>query len=131
LAFLFQKVARGKSISRADRLPNTRENRDWLRNLAHRAKKSTFSNTHEANPEPFRRIQDLTENSIGKMYSFVYDPKTKEQLPYYDIYPLVFPIEYYNDGFLGINLHYLPPVLRARLMDALYETINNTISLLG
>ena len=27
---------------------------------------------------------------------------------------------------MGINLHYLPPVLRARLMDALYQTINNS-----
>jgi len=26
---------------------------------------------------------------------------------------------------LGINLHYLPPVLRAKLMDALYDTITN------
>jgi hypothetical protein len=49
----------------------------------------------------------------------------KEILPYYDTFPLVFPIELYKDGFLGLNLHYLPPVTRAKLMDALYENINN------
>lgn len=62
---------------------------------------------------------------IGRMYLFSYDPKTKDKLPYYDKFPLIFPIEFYNDGFLGINFHYLPPMLRARLLDALYDTINN------
>ena len=44
---------------------------------------------------------------IGKMYFFKYDPKWKAVLPVYDIYPLVFPIERYNDGLLCLNLHYL------------------------
>ena len=44
---------------------------------------------------------------LGKMYFFKYDPKWKAVLPIYDIYPLVFPIERYNDGFLGLNIHYL------------------------
>jgi hypothetical protein len=125
MAFLFQKVAKNKKIQKSDRLPSNQEKRDFLRTLAGKANKSTFKSTHEKNPEPFKRIQDLSENSIGKMYTFVYDPKTKETLPYYDIYPLIFPIEYYSDGMLGINMHYLPPVLRAQLMDSLYETINN------
>jgi len=46
-------------------------------------------------------------------------------LPYYDVFPLIFPVEFENDGFLGINFHYLPPVLRARLMDALYPNLTN------
>lgn len=29
-------------------------------------------------------------------------------------------------GFYGINLHYLPPQLRAKLMDGLYDLTNNT-----
>jgi hypothetical protein len=56
---------------------------------------------------------------IGQMYMFLYDPKYKAVLPYYDMYPLVFPIEFYGDGFLGINLHYLPPLARAQLMTNL------------
>lgn len=57
--------------------------------------------------------------SVGEMYFFAYDPKHKQTLPYYDIFPLVFPIEYYDDGFLGINLHYLPLNYRAKLFDTL------------
>ena len=41
----------------------------------------------------------------GKMNMFFYDPKHKKKLPYYDTFPLVLPIERYNDGFLGINFH--------------------------
>lgn len=60
---------------------------------------------------------------IGKMVLFKYDPKWKHKLEYYDIYPLIFPIEFYNNGFLGINLHYLPPPSRAVLMDSLYTLL--------
>jgi hypothetical protein len=98
--------------------------RDWFRTKALEVKRinnSKISNT----TEPFRRLQTLSENSVGKMYMFVYDPKHKDTLPYYDTFPLIFPVEFYGDSFLGINLHYLPPMLRAKLMDALYATINN------
>ena len=54
------------------------------------------------------------------------DPKLKAKLPYYDTFPLVLPIERYNDGFLGINLHYLPMGLRIRLLDRLVDFTNNT-----
>ena len=41
----------------------------------------------------------------GKLNMFFYDPKHKKTLPYYDTFPLVLPLETYNDGFLGLNLH--------------------------
>lgn len=62
---------------------------------------------------------------IGKMYFFYYDPKHKKTLPYYDTFPLIFPIGPAEGGFLGINLHYLPPTYRAALMDALYGVVSN------
>jgi hypothetical protein len=59
--------------------------------------------------------------AFGVLNMFFYDPKLKKQLPYYDTFPLVLPIERYSDGFLGINLHYLPISLRIRLLDKLLE----------
>ena len=56
---------------------------------------------------------------------FVYDPKLKEKLPYYDTFPLVLPIEEYKNGFLGINLHYLSMSMRIRLLDRLMDYSNN------
>lgn len=70
-----------------------------------------------------RLVNRLYPKHIGRLIMYFYDPKTKDKLPYYDRFPLVIPIEFYPDGFLGINLHYLPQAYRARLMDVLYNTI--------
>ncbi len=62
----------------------------------------------------------------GKLNMFFYDPKFKKKLPYYDTFPLVLPLETYSDGFLGVNLHYLPIPLRIKLLDRLVDYSNNT-----
>ncbi len=62
----------------------------------------------------------------GRLNMFFYDPKYKKTLPYYDTFPLVLPLENYPDGFLGINLHYLPMTLRLQLLDRLVDYSNNT-----
>jgi hypothetical protein len=62
---------------------------------------------------------------VGKMYFFKYDPKTKAKLAKYDKFPMCFPIERYNDGFLGLNLHYLDQDARQALTTRLLEYKNN------
>ena len=62
----------------------------------------------------------------GDMYMYMYDPKHKRTLPYYDRFPLTIPIEPAKGGFLGLNLHYLPQTLRAQFLDQLYDRTNNT-----
>jgi len=59
--------------------------------------------------------------SIGRMFFFKYDPKTKAKLAIYDAYPLVFPIEDYHDGFLGLNIHYLNSGQRMNLLNRLQD----------
>jgi hypothetical protein len=75
-------------------------------------------------PGPMDLIRDgKRKNSpfFGRLNMFIYDPKHKKTLPYYDSFPLVLPIERYSDGFLGCNLHYLPIPLRIRLLDRLVD----------
>lgn len=60
----------------------------------------------------------------GFMYLFVYDPKWKKKLPYYDKFPLVIPVQFYSDGFLGINLHYLNYRMRLELFHELLTQID-------
>lgn len=63
-----------------------------------------------------------TENyKTGDMIFYQYDPKYKKTLPYYDIFPLVFPFTFTSDGFIGLNMHYLNLQLRAVLMKRLYD----------
>lgn len=61
----------------------------------------------------------------GQLFTYKYDAKTKEDLPYWDKNPLVMPIFLYEDGFLGLNFHYLPPWLRARLLGLIMGTMSS------
>ena len=61
----------------------------------------------------------------GIMNLFGYDPKHKERLPYYDTFPLIFPLEPAKGGFIGLNFHYLPPLARVRFLRSLANTTNN------
>ena len=72
------------------------------------------------NPE-----QLVTTIMPGHLYMFVYDPKTKAELPYYDRFPLVFPFRKTPDGFIGLNMHYLPYPLRITLLDSLLTYASN------
>jgi hypothetical protein len=69
--------------------------------------------------------QNTTTIQPGSLYMYFYDPKTKEDLPYYDRFPLVFPFRKTSDGFYGLNMHYLPYDLRIYLLDALLTFKNN------
>lgn len=62
---------------------------------------------------------------IGKMFFYAYDPKTKDTLPYYDIFPLILMVRGLDNGWHGLNLHYLPPKQRELLILALIDNKNN------
>lgn len=70
-------------------------------------------------------ISRITPKYTGRLLMFYYDPKLKEILPYYDRFPLVIPVNFYDDGFLGLNLHYLPIPMRKQLLDALFTHYKN------
>ena len=79
-------------------------------------------------PRPQQLIRDgkrADRPFLGKLNMFFYDPKFKKTLPYYDTFPLVLPLERYSDGFLGINMHYLPIPLRIKLLDNLVDYTNS------
>jgi hypothetical protein len=101
---------------RAGQVPaRSKVSRDWYRNTA---KSINFINERSLlNSDKSRLTTTLVP---GTMYMFFYDPKHKKTLPFYDRFPLIFPFELTSDGFMGINLHYLPLDIRAKVMDALY-----------
>jgi hypothetical protein len=96
--------------------------REWYRSAAGKLMSNITPGVFEKRTDEARKVSSM---EFGYMYAFKYDPKTKNDLPYYDTFPLVFPVRMDSDGFLGINFHYLPPVLRAKLMNALYSTLTN------
>ena len=123
VAYIFDTIVRRGS--KAGYSPSVkRDSRSWFRQ---QAQKVTTANPTRLIRSDTARLTD--KPLIGRMYLFQYDPKYKDKLPYYDRFPLVIPIGsnrtngFASSGgsFIGLNLHYLPPVLRARLMDALYK----------
>lgn len=62
---------------------------------------------------------------MGSMYMYFYNPKHESTLPYYDLFPLTIMVQPVPGGFHGLNVHYLPPALRARLFDSLINLTNN------
>lgn len=118
MASLLDKLS--KEMTAAGIRPRTAAARSWLGNKLYNLKIPTnrsnvLNDAKRIAPKAF----------IGRMYFFHYDPKYKETLPVWDKFPLVIPIELYNDGFLGLNLHYLDPYSRLILLDRLHDFINN------
>lgn len=63
----------------------------------------------------------------GEMYLFGYDAKNKAKLPMWDMFPLVFPYKKTKNGFIGLNLHYLPVYYRVQLLDKLMDFRTNSV----
>ena len=106
------------SLAKEGLTPRTNAARDWLKKKVNDLRPSPASIMRDK-----ERLRD--KSFIGRMYFYLYDPKHKDTLPYYDRFPLVIPIERYKDGFLGLNLHYIHPRHRINLLDKLSEIASN------
>lgn len=106
---------------RAGITPRTKESREWFRKKASSLRRLNREALMKEDP-----LKQTNQEIIGSMYMFFYDPKHKETLPYYDKFPLVVVVGPAEGGFYGLNLHYLPPILRAKMLDALMEITTNT-----
>ena len=96
----------------------TRGSRNWL--------EDEVSSLKRINRQKLLQEGNTIEMAlIGKMFLYFYDAKLKKELPYWDKFPLVIPIEIYKDGWLGLNLHYLDRPLRTRLFDKLLQFAND------
>lgn len=111
---LFDNLQR--QLERQNIVSRSTEARKWLESKVQNLRQSAILRDAGRQKNSF---------SAGKMYFFAYDPKLKTELPYYDRFPLVIPIEQYSDGFLGLNLHYVPPNYRAKLLDKMMDIATN------
>ena len=93
---------------------NSRESYKWLmQKIASLRNPTAMSARMTKETNRYVRPNDRQKFLMGGLYFFVYDPKGKAELPYYDRFPLVIPLKRTPDGFIGLNLHYLP--LRYRI----------------
>jgi hypothetical protein len=106
--------------------PRSKKARDWFLD---KIKSNQFGkiNPNKVMNDPSKKQQPLgsAADMIGSMYFFWYDAKLKGELPYWDMFPLVLPIDFHKNGILGLNLHYLDYTHRALLLDRLSDFSNN------
>lgn len=65
---------------------------------------------------PLRRNNLIEE---GQMILFGYNPLTKDELMFWDEFPVTVVLSVKRSGFLGLNLHYLPYEERAKFLNNL------------
>lgn len=63
--------------------------------------------------------QPVQKPRVGSIYTFTYLAKHRKTLPYWDRFPLSICISVQNDIWRSINLHYLPPKMRAEFLEEL------------
>jgi len=117
---LFAKL--GYEAFRAGINPRTKEAQDWFRRKAQTIRRVDRTGLMTADGV---KLVNRQQPLIGSMNMFFYDPKTKETLPFYDRFPLAIIVGPAEKGFYGLNLHYLPPILRAKFLDALLDITTN------
>jgi hypothetical protein len=114
----FQKLE--MQAFRAGVRPRSKESLEWFRKRLKSV--SRLNKKNILNDEALKKVNTPL---AGRMYMYFYDPKTKATLPYYDKFPLIILVDRVEGGFTGLNLHYLPPILRAKFFDKLTEFTNN------
>ena len=122
MASIFQKLE--LDAFRAGITPRTKQSRDWFRQKVSDMRAGRMNRLQLMKADELELV-NKSQPLIGTMNMFFYDPKTKDQLPFYDRFPLAIIAGPAPGGFYGMNLHYLPPVLRAKFLDALMDITNN------
>ena len=105
---------------RAGITPRTDASRRWFQD---EVKNNRNINRRKLLKDP--ALEKRNRARVGSMYMYFYNPKHEDTLPYYDLFPLTIMVQPVPGGFHGLNLHYLPPALRARLFDSLVDLTNN------
>lgn len=91
---------------------------DWYHSQIKNISDSSFRQNPTLNKLK-KRNEQVSVIVPGRLYLYTYDPKYKDTLPLYDTFPLVFPYKLTDNGFMGLNLHYLKGNARIALMNGL------------
>ncbi len=79
----------------------------------------------EKDDKEVKTVKQPSKFHLGYMYLQVYDPKWKNELPFYDVLPVYILLARKADRVLGLNLHYLPYTFRVAVAKALMKSVKN------
>ena len=112
MASLFDTLQAG--AYRNQIVPRSKQSMNWFRK-----KVDELGNVSRTKVMSDPALKKKSNPDVGDMVMYVYDPKFKKTLPYYDTFPLTIMVQPAPGGFHGLNLHYLSPVVRANFLDEL------------
>lgn len=112
MASLFDTLQAG--AYRNQIVPRSKDSMNWFRK-----KVGELGNVSRTKVMSDPVLKRKSNPDVGDMVMYVYDPKLKNTLPYYDTFPLTIMVQPAKGGFHGLNLHYLSPVVRASFLDEL------------
>lgn len=123
-------MIRNPFFKRVQEIANSAKVKDFQQGSIEWYRKKIGSLTNK--PSSQELIQKGNQKTMiipGNLYFYFYDPKLKDdvkKLPYYDKFPLVVVLKRDRTGFLGLNLHYLPPRMRGIFLGQLYDYRSNS-----
>ncbi|UOX40524.1 DNA end protector [Aeromonas phage GomatiRiver_11] len=140
---LSDKIDRAIEVDKMDRLKkmNSREKamaliNDFRGSLRARAKDTAAANNTKSQKwfdnvaKKAIRGHTVSKPKVGRLYTFAYDAKYKDTLPYWDRFPLIvfLGVGSSSNGPLlyGLNLHYIPPAARQSFLEELLKNYANT-----
>jgi len=106
-----------KAVEEGRLIKNTQTAVSWLN-----------SNVRTLNVQPNQVLAQYKSETSQFIYPgtlTLFKYRATNQRPYYDSFPLVIYLQETNNGFIGMNLHYISYAQRAILMDGLYQIARN------
>lgn len=87
-----------------------------------------ISSKNAKTPEGLYTVNARENPFYGELALFGYDAKHKDTLPYWDAFPLIIVTKIRPNGFSGLNLHYMPPQARKKIIKYMIHYKNKSQS---
>ena len=84
----------------------------WFRDVVQKTRAAAFpASTGRAELMGERNTGVVSSVTVGRMYLFQYDAKWKDILPYWDVWPLIFPFDFARKSETTLFMYYLYSVI--------------------
>lgn len=103
----------------------TKESYKWLMNQAKKLSSPTLASKLIKEERKRALRKDVSKINIGSLVMYFYEAKGKDELEYWDSFPVGFVIGAEHDRFQILNLHYISPRIRSIILDKLLAIANN------
>ncbi|AKE44678.1 DNA end protector [Sinorhizobium phage phiM9] len=116
---VIKDLAKGMGATEANR-----RQREAIKYFAQK-NKSKFVDTDRPGIELMTKgMRGVSDIIPGTIMTYMYDAKNAETLEFWDRAPLIIFLDVQKNGnWLGLNLHYLPPPARGKILGLLMKTV--------